>query len=135
MRQQSLFEETIYRDMSGLNQDDIQSGNFKEVAANLKKFYSDLKILCGKEPGFQIYLIAVVEKNNSENCIQFEESYFGEQYDYMACLRVQFIEINGKKSEARPNFAHFVVISYYYELFKFIDWFIEKIERNERNEK
>lgn len=43
MRQQSLFEETIYRDMSGLNQDDIQSGNFKEVAANLKKFYSDLK--------------------------------------------------------------------------------------------
>lgn len=62
MRQQSLFEETMYRDMSGLNQDDLRNENFKEVAANLKKFYPNLKILCGKEPGFQIYLIAVVEK-------------------------------------------------------------------------
>lgn len=96
MRQQSLFEETMYRDMSGLNQDDLRNENFKEVAANLKKFYPNLKILCGKEPGFQIYLIAVVEKN-SENCIQFEESYLGEQYDYTACLRFQFIEINEKK--------------------------------------
>jgi len=26
------------------------------------------------------------------------------------------------------------VISDYYELFMFIDWFIEKIERNEKNE-
>ena len=87
--QQSLFNEMQYRDMSVLNQDDIRNGNFKEVAANLKKFYPDLKILCGKEPGFQIYLIAVVEKN-SENCIQFEESYLGEHYDYMACLREYF---------------------------------------------
>ena len=51
--QQSLFNEMQYRDMSVLNQDDIRNGNFKEVAANLKKFYPDLKILCGKEPGFQ----------------------------------------------------------------------------------
>lgn len=125
MRQQSLFEETMYRDMSGLNQDDIRNENFKEVAANLKKFYPDLKILCGKEPGFQIYLIAVVE-NNSKNCIQFEESYLGEQYDYMACLRFQFIEINGKKSEVKPIFAFCGVINDYYELFKFVDWFLEK---------
>ena len=55
-----------------------------------------MKIFVATEPGFQIYLIAVVEKN-SENCIQFEESYLGEQYDYTACLRFQFIEINGKK--------------------------------------
>ena len=60
--QQSLFNEMQYRDMSVLNQDDIRNENFKEVAANLNKFYPDLKILCGKEPGFQIYLIAVVEK-------------------------------------------------------------------------
>ena len=36
MRQQSLFEETMYRDMSGLIQDDLRNEFFKEVAANLK---------------------------------------------------------------------------------------------------
>lgn len=135
MKQQSLFDETMYRDMSRLNQDDIRNENFKEVAANLKKFYSDLKILCGKEPGFKTYLIAVVEKN-SKNCIQFEESYLDEQYDYMTCLRFQFIEVNGEVSEVRPNFARFGVINDYYELFKFIDWFLEKSKvRSKKYEK